>query len=150
MTTDALLFARVVARVAYYIIRIRRSVRLLHATARMRRMPTTCHHASFIDTLPSFDQSAGTPVSWELRLAIIQWQQVATGGIQSHPVAPVTSSGNKWHPVTIQMSSGNRCLLVAVRSHFGLRLGGLNKGWWASTGLGKPPPEPPPSITYSI
>jgi hypothetical protein len=24
------------------------------------------------------------------------------------------------------------------------------KGWWASTGLGKSPPEPPPSITYSI
>jgi hypothetical protein len=24
------------------------------------------------------------------------------------------------------MSSGNRCLLVAVRSHFGLRLGGRN------------------------
>jgi hypothetical protein len=36
---------------------------------------------------------------------------------------PVTSSGNKWRPVT---SSGNRCLLVAVRSHFGLRLGGRN------------------------
>jgi hypothetical protein len=36
----------------------------------------------------------------------IQWQQVATGGIQ--------------------MSSGARCLLVAVRLHFGLRLGGRN------------------------
>jgi hypothetical protein len=35
----------------------------------------------------------------------VQWQQVAIIG-------------------GIQMSSGNRCLLVAVRSHFGLRLGG--------------------------
>jgi hypothetical protein len=77
----------------------------------MRRMPTTCHHVSFIDTLPSTNQRGLRSVG-SLRLAIIQWQQVATGGIQSLPVAPVTSSGNRCQQVSP----------VAVRSHFGLRL----------------------------
>jgi hypothetical protein len=70
-------------------------VRLLHA-ARVRRMPTTCHIASFIDTLPLTNQRGLRSVG-NLRLAIqtftkvflaIQtskgfdkWHEVATGGI---------------------------------------------------------------------
>ena len=123
---------RVVARVAYYIIITTK------CATRVRWMPTTCHHASFIDTLPMTNQRGLRSVG-SLRLASIQSRPVATSGIQSRPVTSsgnkwqqvasshvqwqqVASSGNKWHPVT--SSGGNRCLLVAVRSHFGLRLGG--------------------------
>jgi hypothetical protein len=142
-------------------------VRLLHAAARMRQMPTTCHHASFIDTLPLFDQSAGTPVSWELKTCHYpvtssgnRWQQVASSHVQ-------------WHPVTFEWSSGNKCLLVEVRSHFGLRLGGRNNPHRASNRIlgrrikgggllpgwvklpvrvlgGASPPRTPPIICYSI
>ena len=113
-----------------------------------------------------------TPVSGILRLANVQWHHVAS----KCPVAPVTPSHAQSRPVT---PSGNRCQqvstgvnrwhLVAVRSHFGLRLDGRNnparasnrpgrriKGWWASTGLGKTPrsryrggfapPNPPPGL----
>jgi hypothetical protein len=72
----------------------------------------------------AFDQSAGTPISWKFKTchcpvasshdSNVQWQQVASShdsNVQWQQVAPVTSSGN-------------RCLLVAVRSHFGLRLDG--------------------------
>ena len=38
----------------------------------------------------------------------------------------VTSSHVQWQQVAPVTSSGNRCLLVVVRSHFGLRLGGRN------------------------
>ena len=65
----------------------------------------------------------------------------------------MASSVNRWQQVA---SSVNRWRLVAVRSHFGLRLDGRNKGWWASTGLGKTPrsryrggfapPNPPPVL----
>jgi hypothetical protein len=96
-------------------------VRLLLVAARVRRMPTY-HHESFIDTLPLTNQRGLRSV--EFKTCHL------TSGIQSRPVAiggnkwqTVTSSANKWHPVT---SSGNRCLLVAVRSHFGLRLGRIN------------------------
>jgi hypothetical protein len=67
----------------------------------MRRMPTTCHHAWFIDTLP-VTKSAGLRSGGSLRLAIIQSRPVTPSHVQwrqSRPVAPVTSSGN-------------RCLLV--------------------------------------
>ena len=98
---------RILARVAYYIIN---TTKCATAACCSTRPPdaddlSSCH----IDTLPLTNQRGLRSVG-SLRLAIIQWQQVA-------------SSGNKWHPVT---SSGNRCLLVAVRSHFGLRLGGRN------------------------
>ena len=97
MTTDALLFARVVARVAYYIIITTK------CATRVRWMPTTCHHASFIDTL--FNKVSGFQSVGSLRLAISVnhlHRPVATSGNKWHPV---TSSGNKWHPVT---SSGNK------------------------------------------
>jgi hypothetical protein len=104
-------------------------VRLLHATARVRRMPTTCHHASFIDTLPSTNQRfSGLRSVASLRLASIQSRPVATSGIQSRPVAtsgnkwhPVTSSGNKWHSCGVRWQQWQQ---VAVRSHFGFRLEG--------------------------
>jgi hypothetical protein len=92
----------------------------------MRRMPTTCHHASFIDTLPLTNQRGLRSVGNFVRLAIIQWQQVATGGNRCQQVSTgvnkcqqVSTSVNRCQ----QVSTGvNRCLLVAVRSHFGLRL----------------------------
>ena len=109
---------------------------VMHAAARMRRMPTTCHHASFIDTLPLTNQRGLRSIGWEFKTchcpvatggiqmsrwhSNVQWQQVATGGNMWQQVA---SSHVHSRPVT---SSGNRCLLVAVRSHFGLRLGGQN------------------------
>jgi hypothetical protein len=98
---------------------ISESSMLQHTCA--ERMPRTCHHASFIDTLPLTNQRG-------LR---------SVGSLKTCHY-PVTPSGNSWHPVTIQMSSHvqwqqvasshdsnvqwQRCLLVAVRSHFGLRL----------------------------
>ena len=79
---------------------------VMHAAARVHRMPTTCHHASFIDTLPMTNQRGLRSVG-RLRLVIVQWQkvarkrwhpkvqwqQVATGGIQM-------SSSNKWQQVS--------------------------------------------------
>jgi hypothetical protein len=64
------------------------------------------HIASFFDTLPLTNQRG-------LR---------SVGSLKTCHYL-VTSSGNRWQ----QVSTGvNRCLLVAVRSHFGLRLGGRN------------------------
>jgi len=75
----------------------------------------------------AFDQSAGTPVSGILRLANVQSRPVGIhmsswhSNVQCHHVAPVTPSHAQSRPVT---PSGARLHLVAVRSHFGLRLGG--------------------------
>jgi hypothetical protein len=108
-----------------------------------RRMPTTCHHASFIDTLPLTNQwglrSVGSLKTCHYPVTP-RWRQMAFSDIQSRfkcPVAPVTPSGNRWHSVTSSWNSDVQwrqsrpvatgvCLLVAVRSHFGLCLGGRN------------------------
>ena len=50
------------------------------------------------------------------------------------PVAPVTSSGNRWQQVATGV---NRWHLVAVRSHFGLRLDGRNNPARASNRPGR-------------
>ena len=62
----------------------------------------------------AFDQSDVTPVTGILRLVVVQWQHVAC--LWRAQWQQVATSGNKWR-------------LVAVRSHFGLRLGGrINPG----------------------
>jgi hypothetical protein len=114
MTTDALLYSSASYHESHIILLIRRSVRLLRAAARVRRMPTTCHHASFYK--PCTNQRGLRSVG-SLRLASIpsrpvatsgnRWQQVATGGNKWQQVAtsgnrshPVTSSGDKWQQVS--------------------------------------------------
>jgi hypothetical protein len=56
-------------------------VQLLHAAARVRRMPTTRVSSRVVYRQLAFDQSAGTPVSLEFKTCHltsgIQWQQVA-------------------------------------------------------------------------
>jgi hypothetical protein len=55
----------------------------------------------------------------------VQWQQVASSHLQWHPVTSSGASHVQWRqsrPVAPVTSSDNRCLLVAVRSHFSLRL----------------------------
>jgi hypothetical protein len=112
MTTDAVLFARAVARVAYYFINMTK-----YATAACcsKRAPDADDLSSRV-----VYRHLAAPISGDssqfgvLRLAILSFykcQQVATGG-------------NRWHPRGIHVATGgNRWLLVAVRTAFGMRLG---------------------------
>jgi hypothetical protein len=61
----------------------------------MRRMPTTCRHASFIDTLPLTNQR-GLRSDGSLRLVFVQWHPVTiqmSSGIQSRFKCPVATGG---------------------------------------------------------
>jgi hypothetical protein len=101
MTADALLFARVVARVAYWYYIIN-TTKCATAVCYSTRAPDADDLSSRVVYWNlAFHQSAGTPVSWEFKTCHLtsgnrwqqvafMWQQVATGGIH----------GNRWQQVS--------------------------------------------------
>jgi hypothetical protein len=103
MTTDALLFVRVIARIANYIID---TTKCATAACCSTRAPDADDLSSCVVYWHlAFDRSAGTPVSWEFKTchsevykSFDKWHEVAfmwhSGGNRWHEVV---TGGMRWH-----------------------------------------------------
>jgi hypothetical protein len=91
----AAIFARVVARVAYYIINTTKCATAVCCSTRAPDADDLSSRVVYWHL--AFDQSAGTPVSWEFKTCHFEF---FTRGMQWHPVATRASSGNKWQQVS--------------------------------------------------